>query len=65
MDDGRARVRALEQQLTGVGNVYRHSWRKGDLLIWDNRSLNHKREAFDPMSRRVMHRCQIKGDTPR
>ncbi|MEO0960892.1 MAG: TauD/TfdA family dioxygenase [Pseudomonadota bacterium] len=42
-----------------------HQWRTGDLLIWDNRSLNHKREAFDPMSRRVMHRCQIKGDTPR
>lgn len=42
-----------------------HQWKTGDLLIWDNRSLNHKREAFDPKSRRVMHRCQIKGDTPR
>jgi len=45
--------------------AWTHQWRTGDLLIWDNRSLNHKREAFDPMSRRVMHRCQIKGDTPR
>lgn len=45
--------------------AWTHTWRPGDLLIWDNRSVNHKREAFDPASRRVMHRCQIKGDAPR
>lgn len=45
--------------------AWTHQWRTGDLLIWDNRSLNHRRDAFDPASRRVMHRCQIKGDVPR
>jgi taurine dioxygenase len=39
-------------------------WKVGDLIIWDNRSAQHRRDAFDPMSRRLMHRTQIKGDKP-
>lgn len=27
--------------------IYRHKWRKGDLLIWDNRILQHARGPFD------------------
>jgi len=41
--------------------VYRHKWAVDDLLIWDNRLTMHRRDAFDPRSRRVMHRTQIKG----
>ena len=37
-----------------------HSWQVGDLLIWDNRCTMHRRNAFDPAARRVMHRTQIK-----
>ena len=43
---------------------WHHSWRVGDLLIWDNRRVMHRRNAFPPESRRVMHRTQIKGDKP-
>lgn len=39
--------------------VYRHRWRVGDLLMWDNRCVIHRRDAFDPDSRRIMHRTQI------
>jgi taurine dioxygenase len=39
-------------------------WRAGDLILWDNRSVMHRRDAFDPTARRVMHRTQIKGDRP-
>ncbi len=39
-------------------------WKVGDLLIWDNRCAMHRRDAFDPDSRRLMHRTQIKGDRP-
>jgi taurine dioxygenase len=39
-------------------------WRKGDLILWDNRAVMHRRDAFDPATRRVMHRTQIKGDRP-
>ncbi len=41
--------------------VYQHRWALGDLVLWDNRSTMHRRDAFDPKSRRVMHRTQIKG----
>lgn len=44
--------------------TYRHEWRVGDLVIWDNRCTMHRRDAFDPSSRRLMHRTQTKGTRP-
>jgi len=41
--------------------VYRHQWAVGDPVLWDNRTTMHRRDAFDPAARRVMHRTQIKG----
>ena len=41
--------------------VYRHRWAVGDLVLWDNRTTMHRRDAFDPNARRIMHRTQIKG----
>ena len=38
-----------------------HEWRVGDLLMWNNLSVLHRRDPFDPNSRRIMHRTQIKG----
>ena len=37
-------------------------WEKGDLLMWKNLNVLHKRDAFDPNTRRIMHRTQIKGE---
>ncbi len=42
-----------------------HAWRRGDLVLWDNRCVMHRRDAFDASARRIMHRIQIKGDCPR
>jgi taurine dioxygenase len=39
-------------------------WKVGDLIMWDNRCAMHRRDAFDPNARRLMHRTQIKGDKP-
>jgi taurine dioxygenase len=39
-----------------------HEWTAGDLLMWNNLSVLHRRDPFDPGSRRVMHRTQIKGN---
>lgn len=39
-----------------------HEWRKGDVLMWNNLAVLHRRDAFDPHSRRIMHRTQIKGE---
>jgi taurine dioxygenase len=42
--------------------AWEHVWRVGDLVLWDNRCTMHRRDAFDPASRRIMHRTQVKGD---
>ncbi len=41
--------------------TWRHHWRVGDLVLWDNRSTMHRRDGFDPGARRVMHRTQIRS----
>jgi taurine dioxygenase len=38
-----------------------HQWRVGDVLMWNNLAVLHRRDPFDPNARRVMHRTQIKG----
>jgi taurine dioxygenase len=43
---------------------YRHRWRVGDLVVWDNRCTNHKRRSFSPSARRVLYRVQIAGTKP-
>ncbi len=40
----------------------RHQWQVGDLLMWNNLSVLHRRDPFDASLRRVMHRTQIKGE---
>jgi taurine dioxygenase len=39
-----------------------HRWQVGDVLMWNNLSVLHRRDPFDPSTRRVMHRSQIKGN---
>lgn len=35
-------------------------WRRGDLVIWDNRCTLHRRNTLDPSLRRLMHRTQVR-----
>jgi taurine dioxygenase len=44
--------------------VYEHLWQVGDLLIWDNRSVMHRRDGFEDQYRRLMHKTVLKGDKP-
>jgi taurine dioxygenase len=39
--------------------VYRHHWRVGDVVMWDNGITMHRREPFDPAARRLMKRTTI------
>jgi taurine dioxygenase len=41
--------------------TWTQEWRVGDLVWWDNRCAMHRRDAFDPATRRLMHRTQLKG----
>jgi taurine dioxygenase len=44
--------------------IWTQEWRVGDLVWWDNRCAMHRRDAFDPATRRLMHRTQLKGTRP-
>ena len=55
---------ALWAHATQPQFTWRHQWRAGDILMWDNRCVMHHREPFDAGARRVMHRIQGKGDKP-
>ena len=45
--------------------TWHNEWQVGDVVLWDNRCTMHRRDPFDPLSRRIMHRTQIKGQAPR
>lgn len=44
--------------------IYEHRWAVGDLVVWDNRCALHRRDAFDPASRRIMYAAQVEGHRP-
>ena len=62
--DSEALLDALWAHCTKPEFAWYQQWRAGDLILWDNRCVMHRRDAFDPATRRVMHRTQIKGDRP-
>jgi taurine dioxygenase len=45
---------------------YRHAWRPGDLVMWDNRCLLHKANGdYDMTQTRYLYRVMLQGDVPR
>ena len=47
MPEGRLLLRDLMEHATQREFVYRHAWRVGDLVIWDNRATMHRARPFD------------------
>ncbi len=46
--------------------VFRHKWRAGDVIIWDNRCTLHTGTRFDVTKyTRHVHRTWMRGDRPR
>jgi alpha-ketoglutarate-dependent taurine dioxygenase len=44
--------------------VYRHTWRMGDLLMWDNTGTMHRVRPYDADSGRELHRFTLNGEEP-
>ena len=65
-DEGRALLRELIEHCTQPEFVYRHSWRVGDLVIWDNCSSLHRANSkdYELPHRRRMHRTTLTGSVP-
>ncbi len=47
LPEGRLLLRDLIEHATQPQFVYRHAWRVGDLVIWDNRATMHRGRPFD------------------
>jgi taurine dioxygenase len=59
--ESEALLDAIWAHATQVRFTMCHEWRVGDLLMWNNPAVLHRRDSFDENARRVMHRTQIKG----
>jgi alpha-ketoglutarate-dependent taurine dioxygenase len=44
--------------------VYRHKWKMGDVVIWDNTGTMHRVRPFDLASGRELHRFAVEGIEP-
>jgi taurine dioxygenase len=55
----------LLEHATQLKYQYRHRWRPGELVMWDNRSLLHQANGDYDMSQvRYLYRVMLKGDVP-
>lgn len=64
LEDSEALLDRLWTYATQENLAWFQKWKVGDLLIWDNRCVMHKRTAFDADERRLLYRTQIRGVRP-
>jgi taurine dioxygenase len=58
-------IDVLMQYATQTKYEYRHQWRHGDWLLWDNRSVMHQANPdYDMSERRYLYRLMLKGEVP-
>ncbi len=58
--EGRALIEELQAHATQPPYVYRHGWRMGDLVMWDNGFLLHRRGVLDPAQPRLLKRTTVR-----
>ena len=64
-DESRPLLQFLHQHSTRPENVFRHRWREGDLLLWDNRcAMHYAVYDYDDTRPRLMNRTTAGGDRP-
>lgn len=57
--EGRLLLAELLEHATQRQFVYRHTWRPGDLVIWDNRAVLHRGRRYDLSQRRELRRSTV------
>jgi alpha-ketoglutarate-dependent taurine dioxygenase len=62
-DSAQSLIKELCDWATRPEFVFKHHWQNHDVLMWDNRTTMHARDAFDfGEHRRIMHRTTLVGD---
>jgi len=59
LDDSETLLDELWSYAATDSNTCGQQWQPGDLIIWDNRRVLHRRDDFPADSRRLMKRCQV------
>ena len=59
LDESEALLDELWSYAALPENGFTQQWAVGDVVIWDNRRVLHRRAGFDPSERRMMRRCQV------
>jgi alpha-ketoglutarate-dependent 2,4-dichlorophenoxyacetate dioxygenase len=62
--EARGFLRDLVEHATQRQFVYAHTWRVGDLVMWDNRQTMHRARPFPAHEPRDMRRTTLMGDGP-
>jgi len=63
--EARLLIERLINEVTRAESVYRHDWRVGDVMIWDNRCVLHCGGGYDAeIYRRRMHQTRVRGAGP-
>ena len=64
-EEASALIAALADHIVKPAFVYRHQWQPGDLLLWDNCTVQHRAvQDYDLPQRRLMHRTTMGGAVP-
>jgi alpha-ketoglutarate-dependent 2,4-dichlorophenoxyacetate dioxygenase len=62
--EARILLRDLNEHATQPKFVYAHTWRLGDVVMWDNRQVMHRVRRYDDTQPRDMRRTTVAGDQP-
>ena len=58
-DESQTLLAVLLSYLADPSISYRHTWHRGDFIVWDNIALLHARTTYDPRQARLLYRLQL------
>ncbi len=64
LDESEDLLAQLWRHTTSTDRIFKQRWGKGDIVMWDNRCIMHRRDLFDPQTIRIMHRTTTAGERP-
>jgi taurine dioxygenase len=64
LEESEALLNELWEHCTQPRFWYEHKWSVGDVVVWDNRAILHRRDPFESASRRVLYAAQVEGHKP-
>jgi len=63
-DESDSLLEQLFNHITSPDYLYRHNWRAGDVVMWDNCSTQHRAVGDYHPLRRLLYRTIVQGDKP-